>query len=46
VGNDVEILAQIDGHIVAAQQNNMMVTGFHPELTDDLTVHGYFLNLA
>lgn len=46
VSADVEILAQVDGHIVAARQNNMVVTAFHPELTDDLTVHHYFLTLV
>ena len=39
----VEILAQVDGKIVAARQKNMLVTAFHPELTDDLSVHKYFL---
>lgn len=45
VGEMVEILAQVDHHIVAARQDNMVVTSFHPELTTDLTVHQYFLNL-
>lgn len=45
-GDNVEILAQVDGHIVAARERNMMVTAFHPELTDDLTVHRYFLKLV
>ncbi|KNZ41761.1 pyridoxal 5'-phosphate synthase glutaminase subunit PdxT [Acetobacterium bakii] len=42
----VEILAKIDGHIVAAKQDNMVVTSFHPELSADLSVHRYFLNLC
>ncbi len=46
VGKDVEILAQADGHIVAARQGKMVVTSFHPELTNDLTVHEYFLSLV
>ncbi|MDO9492379.1 pyridoxal 5'-phosphate synthase glutaminase subunit PdxT [Acetobacterium sp.] len=46
VGANVEILARVDHHIVAARQANMVVTSFHPELTDDLTVHQYFLNLV
>lgn len=46
VGPDVEILAQVDQHIVAARQDNMVVTSFHPELTNDLSVHQYFLNLS
>ena len=39
----VKILSEVDGHIVAAQQDNMLVTAFHPELTDSLKVHQYFL---
>lgn len=41
-----EILARVDGNIVAAKQRNMLVTAFHPELTNDLRVHQYFLKLA
>ncbi len=39
----VEILSQVDGKIVAAREGNQLVTAFHPELTDDLRVHQYFL---
>lgn len=45
-GPKVEILSKIDQHIVAAQQDNMLVTSFHPELTEDLTIHQHFLNLC
>jgi pyridoxal 5''-phosphate synthase, glutaminase subunit Pdx2 len=45
VGEKVEVLARVDNHIVAARQDHMIVTSFHPELTDNLTVHQYFLNL-
>lgn len=41
----IDILAEIDGKIVAARQDNMLVTAFHPELTDDMQVHKYFLNM-
>ena len=44
VGADVEILATIDGKIVAAKQKNQLVTAFHPELTNDVRIHSYFLN--
>jgi 5'-phosphate synthase pdxT subunit len=40
----VRVLTEINGHIVAAQYGKLLVTAFHPELTDDLTVHDYFLN--
>ena len=42
--DDVTILAKVNDRIVAAQQNRILVTAFHPELTDDLTVHQYFLS--
>ncbi|MFR5876289.1 MAG: pyridoxal 5'-phosphate synthase glutaminase subunit PdxT [Eubacterium sp.] len=41
----VEILSTVDGKIVAARQDRFLATAFHPELTDDLTVHKYFLNM-
>lgn len=44
VGEGVEVLCELDGHIVAVRQRNMLVTSFHPELTDDLSVHRYFVN--
>ncbi len=46
VGEGVEVLSTVDGKIVAARQDNMLVTAFHPELTDDLTVHRYFLDMV
>lgn len=46
VGDGVEVLATVDGNIVAARQNNQLATAFHPELTDDLTIHRYFLKMA
>ena len=35
-----------DGQIVAAQQDHLLATSFHPELTDDPRFHQYFLKLA
>lgn len=43
---NVEVLAKIDNHIVAAKQDNMLVTSFHPELSSDLRVHRFFLDLV
>jgi 5'-phosphate synthase pdxT subunit len=46
VGDDVEVLAKLEnGTPVAAREGNMIVTAFHPELTDDLRWHRYFLSL-
>lgn len=43
----VEVLAQLkDGRIVAARQNHLLATSFHPELTTDDRFHRYFLQLA
>ena len=43
VDKNVQVLARVDGNIVAARQGNQLVTAFHPELTDDTSVHEYFL---
>lgn len=43
-GPDVEILANVDGKAVAARQMNMLVTAFHPELTDDTRIHQMFVD--
>ena len=45
-GKGVEILAQTGGKTVAVRQGNMLATAFHPELTDDLRVHAYFLSMV
>ena len=45
VKGDTEILAEVDGHIVAARQGKQLVTSFHPELNDDTRVHEYFLSM-
>lgn len=44
-GEDVEILSTYSGSIVAARQKNMLALAFHPELTDDLRIHHYFLRM-
>lgn len=41
----VEVLSSVNGNIVAARQNNILVTAFHPELTNDLRIHAYFLSI-
>ena len=46
VSDSVEILATVDGKIVAARQGNQLVTAFHPELNDDFTVHRYFIDIC
>ena len=46
VGKGVEILATVNNQIVAAQEKNMLVTSFHPELNDDVRLHQYFINMC
>lgn len=43
VGDDVEVLAEHDGHICAAREGRLMATTFHPELSGDPRVHRYFI---
>ena len=46
VWGDAEVLAEVDGKIVAARQGNQLVTAFHPELNESLEIHKYFLGCA
>lgn len=46
VDTKVEPLAEVEGHIVAAKEKNMLVTAFHPELTEDDSFHDYFVKLC
>ena len=47
VESEVEILANLlDGTPVAAQQGTLLVSAFHPELTSDLRLHAYFLDIV
>jgi 5'-phosphate synthase pdxT subunit len=39
------VLAEIDAKIVMVRQENILALSFHPELTDDLRVHEYFLKM-
>lgn len=45
VGPGVEILAAFEEKIVLARQNKLLACAFHPELTEDLRLHRYFLSL-
>lgn len=42
----VEILAKVDGRIVAVQYGRQLGLAFHPELTGDTRIHEYFLSLC
>lgn len=45
-GERVSVLAEVEEGIVMARQDNLLVTSFHPELTEDLRVHRYFLEMV
>jgi 5'-phosphate synthase pdxT subunit len=42
-GPDVEVLASVDGHPVAARQGSLLAIAFHPELSGDRRLHAAFL---
>ncbi len=44
-GKDVEVLSKFNEKIIAVKQGNIVGTSFHPELTGDLSLHKYFVNL-
>lgn len=47
--SDVKVLAVLREdaeHVVAVQQDNIMATAFHPELTEDLRWHVYFVRIV
>jgi pyridoxal 5'-phosphate synthase pdxT subunit len=44
-GPCVDVLAEHEGHIVAAREGDVLVTAFHPELTDDTRLHELFITM-
>lgn len=50
-GPDVEVLARVDegpaaGRVVAVRQRNVLATSFHPEVTGDVRVHQFFVDMV
>lgn len=43
VGEGVEVIHKCDGEIVACREGHMLATSFHPELTNSLAFHQYFI---
>ncbi len=43
IAPQVEVLLEIDNKIVAVEENNLLATSFHPELTESLEFHKYFV---
>jgi pyridoxal 5'-phosphate synthase pdxT subunit len=46
VGKEVQVLAEDAGHPVLVRQGNILASTFHPELTDEFTIHAYFVKMA
>lgn len=46
VGEDVEVLASYKEQIVCARQGHLLTASFHPELTEDFSMHAYFLEMV
>ena len=46
VGSDVEVLSTFKEKIIAVKKNNIIGVAFHPELTSDISLHKYFVNLT
>ncbi|MFE3253687.1 pyridoxal 5'-phosphate synthase glutaminase subunit PdxT [Streptomyces sp. NP-1717] len=46
VGAGVEVLAEHGGHVVAVRQGGALATAFHPELTGDHRLHGFFTEMV
>jgi pyridoxal 5'-phosphate synthase pdxT subunit len=46
VGKGVQVLAEYEGHPVLVEQGRVLAATFHPELTEDTTIHERFLKLA
>ena len=44
-GRNVEIISKFNEKIVAVKQGKILGTSFHPELTNDISLHKYFVNL-
>lgn len=44
-GPKVKVMAVVKDNIVIARQDKMLVTAFHPELTDDCRIHKYFISM-
>jgi 5'-phosphate synthase pdxT subunit len=43
---EVEVLAEVDGKVVAVRQGNLLATAFHPELTGEVRLHRWLVDLV
>ena len=45
VGEKTKVVSKFNEKIVAVKQGNILATAFHPELTEDISLHKYFVNM-
>ena len=45
-GPEVEVLAEVDGKVVAVRQGRLLATAFHPELTGEVRLHRWLLGMV
>lgn len=46
IGESVEVLSKYEGNAVAVRKNNVLITTFHPELTNNIALHEYFVEMC
>ena len=44
-GSDVTVLSKFNEKIIAVKQGNILATSFHPELTQDISLHKHFVEM-
>ena len=46
LSNDLDVLGKVDDNPVLIKKENMLVSSFHPELSNSTEVHKYFINMV
>ena len=46
IGENVEVMSELDGNIIMVREGLLLASSFHPELTDDCRIHKYFLDMV
>ena len=46
IDDNVKVICEVNGDIVAARQDNMLASSFHPELADNVEFHRYFVDMC
>lgn len=45
IGKSVKVLSRLNGNVILAREENILVSTFHPELTEDSRIHKYFIKI-